>query len=178
MFLGMFGGLASAIVSNMMMISALYIVSGRKKVPYLAGVHEIIQVGLISLVLPIAVDVQYGIGLAYKNTNPSIIISAVYLYNLLRLISLVLNLLAFVVVTMKVRAMVRGRKRSELSINEIATRLLVNRIKYYPLVQALSRLFFTGYEFAYGQNFNPGSATTPQFVAQCLVTFAVPLEAM
>ncbi len=130
MFVGMWGGLASALISNLMMLNILYIIYARKTIK---GKRMFLIVNLIACTPPTIVDIVYGIG-AYGNVNgQSLINAATSLYSILRLISLIVNLVTYAWVFVLVRQIIRGRPKRDLPPHECAIQILVDRLKYYPL---------------------------------------------
>jgi len=61
---------------------------------------------------------------------------------------------------------------------EAAIQLLASRLKYYPLIQLLSRSAYTWYELQFGFTFNPATETANQYAAQCLVALITPSGAV
>lgn len=123
--MGLWGGLGSSVVSNIMMLNVLSIIYYGKTVFAKDG-SEFCSLFFVSCLLPCAVDIIYGVGLAYPDNSPSITISAGYLYSALRLLSLAINFFAYALAEYKVNRMMGGKKLCDLSVQAISVRILVS----------------------------------------------------
>jgi len=125
-----FGGLGSSIISNWIAYAVFYIVVYLKSFDILKYYNKIL-VSSIILVLPTIV--LYAIGDNPENAHPQLIYTAYVVYNLLRVISALINL--FLVLFMIYMNYSKRFKRKVPTAAELAIDTLSKRMMYYPLVQ-------------------------------------------
>jgi hypothetical protein len=87
-----------------------------------------------------------------------------------RLLCVFLNFIFFFISKYQVNNMTKYAlaSRGSLSNSVVAMRVLVDRIKYYPLMQAISRIPATIYEYTFGFNFGYYKMGTFQFTLSCI----------
>lgn len=173
MFIGMLGGLSSAIVSNIMILNILFIVVTKK---IMAIKHAFTTINIIAIVPSLIVILLFCAGLG-KN-NSTLVNYSESLYSAFRLISLGINLISYAIILLLTRRLVTQNNSTTISKAGNAIRVLVNRLQWYPIIQVISRTFFSWFEFQYGMNFNTTNASTGLFIGQCLVAIVIPSSAV
>lgn len=138
-FLSTFGGIATSLWSNCISVVISWVVIYCKSFPVFEYFYIICTIIIVpSLALAIANEV-------YFETDKEIYCNFVYYY--WRLLAIAFNLVAYVAISMKLRAMFKDKSEE---YRKSPLRALVRRFKYYPLCQALIRSGAAWYEFAYG----------------------------
>lgn len=166
------GGIAQSITSNQIAFALLYIILKKKSFRILE------RFGMFTLCANILVLIPLIPYFLYLDNNDALLIDfAFYSYFAIRTASIVVIFFIYISTVILVRRI----QKSSLKIRyeeEIAITLLASRLKYYPLIQMISRSAYTWYELQFGFTFNPAQETTNQYIAQCLVALVTPSGAI
>lgn len=168
-----FGGTTSTFVSNVMMFTVLYIVRNKKAFRhnfYISIVH------ILSLLPSLFVTIAYMYGFITSNANAILLAEESYTY--IRIISVVLNILPYTYMSYLLHIAKIKSSGREKSIQEKAIEALVERLKFYPLIQALARIFPSWYELTYGYDYVSATMSSQQYAMTCAVALFLPLASI
>lgn len=163
-FLTSFGGLSVTIWTNIISGVVFYIVHTLKTVNVFQNFTYIFGLGCFFPFCIAAVStILVWMGYAFLE---------VLLYNILRLISVAVNIIAYYFLTRKLNQM---RSTHQQIIDPLL--VLSSRLKYYPLCQVIIRLWPTIYELSYGRDglFETGNLDTAGKVGLYGFAFCLPL---
>ncbi len=145
-----------------MLYSVLYIMLNYKTSNFIT---KTIPVNIIANIPAIITNVFYVISIDVRGST---IKDSYYLYYYIRVTSIFVNfvLLAYIYYRLRLITNTKGVQ----TVPDKAIRSLVNRLKYYPIVQVISRLGYAWYEQSYGFNYAVSEKSSITFfVAQMLV---------
>lgn len=166
--LQIWGGISQSLISNEIAFSVLYILMFKRPFNIFKNFGLLMGFANIPSIL---VCIFYCVYVATgdETLNSDTLLS----YSYIRIGSIFLVFLIYAYTALLVNQM--KSKDPTIIIQEQAIKILVGRLKYYPLVQAISRIGYSWYEIEYGFNFNPNSVSRIQFASQCVVAIATPL---
>lgn len=159
------GGVASDIICNIMIANVLFIIIKRKSSLDLK--HFSVIVNTFACLPSIIVDAIFITGIFMSDNFITISID---LYFYLRFSSIIFNFVCYGYCTYRMHQMDMFRNSPARSSNaDKAITELVRRLKYYPLVQVVSRLGASWFIFDYGYDQNPLDNTdTRMFASQVM----------
>ena len=140
---GMWSGLASQLISNVMIIAMLHVVLWKSTSLYhskyfILGVQAIVTI-------PCAVlEIIYIYGLSHNDSRVLDIAYAFYSYS--RLVSTFIGVIAYFAISIVSRRLFPSN-----TSDHVAVRTLIARLKYYPLLQAVQRGVYCIYYYRYGK---------------------------
>jgi len=159
--LDVISGCTSAFLSNVMMITVLYIVRYKKSVAIENSMTLILLVANIPSLYMLAIFLY-----AILTSDESLVkvVQASYCY--IRLASILLNILPYIYMSylLHISSSSRAGSMTRASVQEMVIQTLVSRLSYYPLIQALSRSATTWFELQYGFDFSNPNASFTQYV--------------
>ena len=166
------GGCSSSFVSNLMMLSIYYIVVYKESLSINENLFLIhILVNIPSFILLIMFIIALSSGNWALATNTSLTYSA------LRMLSVVLNIVPYTYMSYRLHTAPLPTSTYE-ETSRAAVAVLVRRMKYYPLVQGLSRVAPSWYEFQYGFNFSSSQVSLVQYCASVAIAVFCPLASV
>lgn len=137
------GGTTASVISNVMIGTVFYIVKYRETIDLKKYIHKThILCALPGLFVALFYLSASGIG------DLSLVIKSLYTYVYIRLLSIIFNIIPYIYMSYLIQRSssrnIQGRRSQ--SPQEKAIEVLVDRLKYYPLIQALARIGPTWYE--------------------------------
>jgi len=178
-----FSGISSTLWSNVLVLTILRVILTGKALDILQNYRWLFGItiipALIFSILAIVFSLKYG---------NDYFVPFSYVYYSTRLISIVINFIAFIVIysytirTNNTRPSVFNRlffpkttsKIFSSTPQELAIGVLANRMFYYPLIQALGRIGASIYEGIYGFDKFSGHKSNTQFGLACFYYLTAP----
>jgi hypothetical protein len=159
-------GLSTTFWTNVISSVILYTVYHRKV--YNVNSHK----GIISLLVIIpAVVIGGTIGLSFSIDDTSEAFTTTSdIYYWIRIGSIVFNMIIYVILSAMLFRRNRGSTPQEKAKDPV--RVIANRMKYYPIVQVITRLGVAWYEYKYGHNYSysPDISTSEKIALFLYVT--------
>ena len=158
-----FGGISVSIWTNILAFVILRVVVNMKSTDILKNFYWLAAIALLPAVLiAILLLVLQLVG----TESQSYAIEELYYWS--RLVSIFINFVIHAVVSYKSYITKSAKTWTRRTPQEIAIQILSQRMIYYPLMQALSRLGASWYEALYGFGPYPGNTSNYQFGLACL----------
>jgi hypothetical protein len=136
------GGTTAAIISNFMIFSVWYIAKYSKSLDILGN---LVFVNIVANIPGLIANLVYFAALLSPTNGGYYAFVSDMIYYYTRLISIFINFLLFAHIYYTVSRTSSRRLKSTPSDVERAITTLVNRLKYYPIIQAISRLGYSWY---------------------------------
>ena len=180
-FLCTLGGIATALWSNVISLVVVYIVSSMKTFDI-----ERRFVAIAFIVTAIALTAATGAAATVYDSNDTVSPQKqaahdifFKLYYWLRFISIIVNVVAYLVVSRKLSVMGFDANGQHKSVKPGARNavhpvtVLADRLKWYPIVQAVSRLGASWYEYNYGDSVTSYKSSSDTLHDVALMFYAV-----
>ena len=128
------GGVGSSIISNWIAFTVFYIVVYQRSFDIIKYYNKIVA---SSVIIMLPVIMLYTIGDVPQNAHPNVEASALYIYFLIRCVSIGINFL-LVLFILYIAYRIRYKRTSPTAV-EIAIDTLSRRMMFYPVVQVRHR---------------------------------------
>lgn len=168
LFFQFWGGISQSIITNEIALTVLCIIYFKKSF----NVFKNITILLLAANIPsLFICANY---LIYLNTGYEIANEiAQQGYTYIRLLSITVIFMTYVYTVYLVKRITP--KISKPSFQVTAIKTLAERLKLYPLVNAITRFPFTYYQFRFGFSVDLETASQGIFISQCLIAVITPL---
>lgn len=157
-----FGGMSVSIWTNILAVIILRVVMWMKSTDILQNFYYLNLIALVpATVLGIAVLVLQESGTKYQ----AHIVEEMYYWS--RLVSILINFVAHAIIELRAFRTSARRTKFTRTPQEMAIKVLAQRMIYYPLMQTISRLGASIYEARYGFGPYTGNSSTTRFAMAC-----------
>ena len=171
-FFQLWMGTSSALITNVMTTLIYYILNSRKNVD---NIFEGEMFHLIWLLfLPGLIMGSFSIAPIIRVDDDSEKTDAMIAYTIFRMVSILYNFIVFLLTVHMVHRLVGGKPKKSRNNYENALSLIVDRSKYFWVVQLVCRVAPSVWELKYGYNGYNGHGSDARFASAIAFAFFTP----
>lgn len=169
-------GTSSGLITNVMTTLIYYILNTRKNVDKIfeGEMFHLIWLLFLPGLIMACVAIAPSIRVDEDSARPSVKTDAMIAYTIFRIVSILYNFIVFVLTVHMVNRIVGGKPRKSRNNYENALSLIVDRSKYFWVVQLVCRVAPTVWELKYGYNGYNGHGSNARFASAIAFAFFTP----
>ena len=171
LFFQYWGGISQSITSNIIVFNVLYVIVYQKSFDV---IKHFILLNVITSIPSLLVCLSHLLSLIYSSSLAEYIAQTTFAY--IRLPLLFSIFLAHAITVFHFYKIIYPHGQSFVQMKAIVA--LVQRLKYYPLIQGFTRIPFLVYGYLYGFTVDPHTSDASEFALQCLVVTITPLASV